>query len=451
MALPAGSNSSLPPTFNPFKPFSPLDYFKQALGSGVAVWEKIANSDKEHFSSLLSLIFIIKAHTKSLAELCMLKGLLHQAPCEILNRLLSFYQQTEYPTSLSKRGQSLRNALQNSINPSGGTVTTNYYDALSQLVPEDDESYYPSSITMATLDSQDGKPFATSTTSDTTKGVAAVFSEDLGISAVSSFMTRNQQENSEMEEDDDQQQVSQDDPSPTTTILALDKAAYRHRLNLIRHKNTTPTDLTTLQLLKAFLLCAKKADKSLVVLPVDSTKQHLSPLLSNKQIENLTPNQMRLYLSSWFKDQHHSISGFLHFSTALTIDELQTSLPLGEWLQTFQYSIAPCKSQDEEMSLVGALCYGSLFLHRDSVLQGIQAHPRWVELNKEKEKPIVIDLIVKPFRSPGKSEDMIFVRSERSKREEVQKFFSRSLRWYPQEIPTGRYVSVHSSYFEVRG
>ncbi len=188
--------------------------------------------------------------------------------------------------------------------------------------------------------SQDGKPVATPTLSVKAKNVSAVFSEDLGISAVSTFMNRNQQEySSEMEDDDEQHQLSQENHSSTTTIVAPDRSTFRYRLNLIRHKNATSTDLTTLQLFKTFLTNAKKTDKSLVVLPVDSTKQHLTPLTSQKQIENLSPNQLRLYFSSWFKDQHHSISGFVHLYTVLTVEELQTELPLAEWLQTFQYSI----------------------------------------------------------------------------------------------------------------
>jgi hypothetical protein len=107
--------------------------------------------------------------------------------------------------------------------------------------------------------------------------------EDLGISEVSNFMSRNQQENSsEMEDNEDQHQVSQENPSPTTTIVAPDKSVFGFRLNLIHHNNATSTDLTTLQLFKAFITCTKKTDKSLVVLPVDSTKQHLTPLTSQK-------------------------------------------------------------------------------------------------------------------------------------------------------------------------
>jgi hypothetical protein len=146
------------------------------------------------------------------------------------------------------------------------------------------------------------RPVATPTLSVKAKSVSAVFSEDLGISEVSTFMNRNQQEHSsEMEDDDEQHQLSQGNHSPTTTIAAPDRSTFRYRLNLFRHKNATSTDLTTLQLFKTFLTNAKKTDKSLVVLPVDSTKQHLTPLTSQKQIDNLSPNQLRLYFSPGLK------------------------------------------------------------------------------------------------------------------------------------------------------
>jgi hypothetical protein len=123
--------------------------------------------------------------------------------------------------------------------------------------------------------------------------------------------------------------------------------------------------------------------------------------------------------------------------TSLNFEDFETKLPLAEWFQTYQYSIALCKSQDEEMSLVGALCYGSLFLHRDGLLQGITSHPDWITLNKEREKPIVIDLVVKPSKSPRKSTDMIFVRAECSKKEVVQEFFLNLYDGTPKKYPRG--------------
>jgi hypothetical protein len=89
------------------------------------------------------------------------------------------------------------------------------------------------------------------------------------------------------------------------------------------------------------------------------------------------------------------------------------------------------------MSIIGALCYGSLFLHRDGLLKGIQSQPSWIDLNKDREKPIIIDLIVKPFCSLRKSEDMIFVRAERSKKELVHEFFLELYDGTPKKYPRG--------------
>ena len=109
---------------------------------------------------------------------------------------------------------------------------------------------------------------------------------------------------------------------------------------------------------------------------------------------------------------------------------MQTKVPLAEWFATYQYSVALCRSQDEEMSIIGALYYGSLFLHRDSLLKSITELPEWTQLNQGREKPIIIDLIVKPFKSPGKSIDMIFVRS-------ATNFFLKLYDGTPKRYPRG--------------
>jgi hypothetical protein len=127
----------------------------------------------------------------------------------------------------------------------------------------------------------------------------------------------------------------------------------------------------------------------------------------------------------------------MHLYTVLDINMMQTTLPLAEWLATYQYSIALCHSQEEEMSIIGALCYESLFIHRDSLLKSIMELPEWFALNHGKEKPIIIDLIVKPFKSPGKSMDMIFIRSERSKKEETTQFFLKLYDGTPKRYPRG--------------
>jgi len=121
--------------------------------------------------------------------------------------------------------------------------------------------------------------------------IAATFPEDLGISAVSSFMSR-QQQDVEMEEVGNKDAQTEDPPPSVTTIAAQELPSNRYRLNLIRHKFATSTDLSILQLFKVFAAAVKKTDKTMVFLPADSTKQSLSPLMSQKQIDSLTSNHL---------------------------------------------------------------------------------------------------------------------------------------------------------------
>jgi hypothetical protein len=116
---------------------------------------------------------------------------------------------------------------------------------------------------------------------------------------------------------------------------------------------------------------------------------------------------------------------------------LQSSLPLAEYFAAYQYSVKLCRSQDEEMTIIGALCYSSLFLYHEDLLMSIQTHPSWIQLNKDRPKPIIIDLIIKPFRSPGKNVEMIFVRSECSKKELARDFFLSLYNGTPKPYPRG--------------
>ncbi len=120
----------------------------------------------------------------------------------------------------------------------------------------------------------------------------------------------------------------------------------------------------------------------------------------------------------------------------MTLDDILQQHNIAECLSTFQYSIKLCKSQDEEMSLIGALWYGFLFLYHEDLLLHIIAHPHWVDLKQGCEKPILLDLVVKPFRGSSKSVHMIFVRAEHSKNEEarnvLQEIYDGSKKPYPR-------------------
>jgi hypothetical protein len=430
------------PSHDPSSVFSPLDQLKHALGSGVAVWDKITTSAPPDIGPLLGLTFILEDHIETLLELCMLQNL-KSTSCNIIERLKSFYQNDNSSIANYKRGPSLHTVINDSLLQEETRSYPNYYEALADQALPDDELIAQEDKMEVTIDSQCTK--TTKSAERSPPQAQAIFPEDLGISAVSSLMTRQQQDHqqkdhfTDMEDEDNQtENTARQEAPPTTTVIPINELVlYRYRLNLIRHKFATSTELKTLQLFKTFATAAMKTDKRLNFLPVDSTKQHLTPITSQKQIENLSDNHLRLYFSSWFKDQHHSISGFIHITTEKKLVELTAELPLAQWLQTYQYSIALCKSQDEELSLIGALCYGSLFIYRDGLMKSIQEHPSWVELNKKQEKPIIFDLIVKPFRSIGKSAEMIFVRAERSKKDIVRDFFLEIYDGTPKKYPRG--------------
>jgi len=90
-------------------------------------------------------------------------------------------------------------------------------------------------------------------------------------------------------------------------------------IDLICHRFARSTDQTTLMLFKFFTSAVQKADPKVSILPIDSTKQSLTALVSQKQIDSLTINQLHLYFTSWYREQHYSLSGFLHLSIHNTI------------------------------------------------------------------------------------------------------------------------------------
>jgi hypothetical protein len=206
-------------------------------------------------------------------------------------------------------------------------------------------------------------------------------------------------------------------------------------INIIKPHIARLSEMTMIQLLKSFMTSFRKADPIIAILPIDSKKQDITPLVSQKQIDTLTQTHLCLYFTSRFREQHYSISGFIHIKMALSFDNLLMNNMVNEWLEMFQYSLKLCSSQDEEMSLIGALCYGSLFLYREDLLVNIIAHSTWAALNQGREKPIIIYLVVKPFCGSSKSSEMIFVRFKQSKKEEAQKalqeIYVGSIKQYP--------------------
>lgn len=211
----------------------------------------------------------------------------------------------------------------------------------------------------------------------------------------------------------------------------------RLRLHLIRHRFARFTELSTLKLFKSFVSTLKKAGSNMVIFPIDSTKQQYTSLSTNKQRELLSQPQLRLYFVSWYREQHYSLSGFIHIHTLYYFNDLCQLQVIMEWLDSYQYSLKLCKSQEEEMFIIGVLCYGSLFIYREDLLTHLIQHPTWQTLNANRPKPIIIDLVLQPFRGSNKSIDMIFVRAERSKKAEARQVIQEIYDGPPKAYPCG--------------
>jgi hypothetical protein len=212
--------------------------------------------------------------------------------------------------------------------------------------------------------------------------------------------------------------------SNTTNTLNDDEdpdTQQKHmRINIVRYQYAIDQDMNTSQLYKSFMLTLKTADPTMIILPIASTKQHYSPLKSTRQIEALTPPQLHLYFLPWRVTQLYSLTGYIHICTTLSLEDLMAQEEVSQWLDSKQYYLKLCTSQDEEMTIVGALCYGSLFTYRNDLLKSILTHPQWVSATKDCQSKIILDLVVKPFHGSSKSTDMIFVRAELSKKDEAR-------------------------------
>jgi hypothetical protein len=211
----------------------------------------------------------------------------------------------------------------------------------------------------------------------------------------------------------------------------------RLRLNLIHHRFARTTDLKTIHLFKSFVTALRKVDSQLSILPIDSKKQQYTSIVTNKQIDSLNECQLALYFTPWFKEQHYSLSGFIHISSAFPFQELFDHIPVAEWLDTYQYFVKKCPSQTEEMSLVGALCYGSSWIYREDLKIKILQHPVWKTFNSDPDRPIILDLIQRPFRGPKHSVPMIFVATECSTSDLVSEALQTLYDGTPKAYPRG--------------
>jgi hypothetical protein len=195
--------------------------------------------------------------------------------------------------------------------------------------------------------------------------------------------------------------------------------------------------LTTLKLFKSFISALRSSDKELTILPYDSKKQRYTSIVSSKQLEKPNEHELKLYFQPWHREQHFSLSGFFHLNTTAQFQDLFNEPPIAQWLDTYQYSVKPCPSQAEEMTVIGALCYGSLWMYREDLKMHIMQHPAWQKVNPDPDSSIVFDLITRQFRGSKKSTQMIFVTAERSKQDIVREVFKEIYDGSPKAYPRG--------------
>jgi len=145
----------------------------------------------------------------------------------------------------------------------------------------------------------------------------------------------------------------------------------------------------------------------------------------------------------WFKEQHYSLSAFIHIRTSLSIDTLCQSEKILEWSDTYQYTLKLCKIQDEEMSLIGAFFYGSLFIYREDLLLNNTKYPIWQTLDATRPKPIIIDLAIKPFRGSNKYISSFMLKGQRRWR--LARLYKKCMMIPPRPIP----VEIFSYLFQL--
>jgi hypothetical protein len=143
----------------------------------------------------------------------------------------------------------------------------------------------------------------------------------------------------------------------------------------------------------------KKADPSLIILPFAASKQHYSSLPTLKHIQSMEDNKLNQFFKSYHQRQMHSLSGYFHISSSLTLEELQRIPIVEEWLDSHRYFMKLCPSQAEEMVTIGILCYSSIFSFRDNLKQAILTHPSWTPINTD--DPPIFDIFVGELNAPG--------------------------------------------------
>jgi hypothetical protein len=107
-----------------------------------------------------------------------------------------------------------------------------------------------------------------------------------------------------------------------------------------------------LKLFKSFTATLRNAGSSLVIIPYQAAKQHYSSLTNIKQIQAIDDHRPLQFFKPYFQKQQYSLSGYLYISSTLSFDQLHAIHKVEEWLDTYNYFIKFCPSQNEEMTQV---------------------------------------------------------------------------------------------------
>lgn len=402
------------------KPFDPFILLNKAITYGEAVWSHIQVKNLSHTTPLLNLSYIIEDHLQNLIELCSTAANLHLHKNDsILTSLTAFYSAPILSVTRNHfHSTPLVFSILENPNPSR-TSSKNYFSPLQLFNMDSPDPDQPMTHTSPVVNPQMSQPSK------------SFFVEDLALEEIGDIVKQ------QIGQDKEQLEtiaVTGDGPIQQTQDIPI---SQRLRINLIRHRFARSSDMTVLKLFKSFISSLRASDKELTILPFDSKKQQYTSIVSNRQIDQLNDHEVKLYFQPWHKEQHYSLSGFFHLSSKLPFDELFAQAPIAQWLDTYQYSVKLCPSQTEEMTVIGALCYGSLWIYREDLKLHITQHTAWKQADTDPDNPIIFDLIVRQFRGTKKSTQMIFVTTERSKQDIVREIFKTIYDGSPKVYPRG--------------
>jgi len=254
---------------------------------------------------------------------------------------------------------------------------------------------------------------------------------DTTISQLSATFVTILQEEQEKLQEAGEEAVETKYKSPTEAVEIQQQNRIRISIRKVRNAESQPT----LKLFKSFVKALRECDPSVVILPINASKQKLPSLSNAAMVNAIDINKLQTYFKSYYPNQKTNLSGYINILTNLDFTDLDIAPPVYEWLESNRYTMKECLSQDEEMVQIGALCFGSEFIYREDLKKAIETDSAWKFPNLEKAP--VIQLTRGEFRASKKSKKMIFIHTEKSKQQEVAKVFSEIYDGTSKAYPNG--------------